>query len=75
MSEPVLITPGTIAAELRVPLHRVLRVLATRRHIVPAARAAGVRVYRDEAVAQVRHELSAIDARRHSRKGVQNVGA
>ena len=65
MAEHRLITPGTIAAELRAPLHRVLRVLATRAHIKPAARAGGVRVYRTEAIAQVRHELSAIDARRH----------
>ena len=65
MAEHTLITPGTIAAELRAPLHRVLRVLATRGHIKPAARAGGVRVYRAEAIAQVRHELSAIDARRH----------
>lgn len=75
MSEPRLLTPGLIAAELKVPLHRVVHVLATRAHIRPAARAGILRLYDQEAIAQVRHELSAIDARRHSRKGVQNVVA
>jgi hypothetical protein len=36
---PRLITVGVIAAELHVPLHRVLHVLGTRPHIQPAARA------------------------------------
>jgi hypothetical protein len=38
-TSPRLITPGVIASELRVPLHRVLHVLATRPHILPRARA------------------------------------
>jgi hypothetical protein len=61
---PKLITPGVIAAELQTPLHRVLNVLATREHIRPAARAGTLRLYSREAVAMVRHELNAIDARR-----------
>lgn len=57
-------TPGVLAADLGVPLHRVLYVLDTRKHIVPSARAGQLRLYDRQAVAQVRHELSAIDARR-----------
>jgi hypothetical protein len=66
---PQLTTPGVIAAELRVPLHRVLRVLATRRHIRPSARAGTIRLYDRQAVAMVRHELNAIDARRCRKAG------
>jgi hypothetical protein len=61
---PKLITPGVIATELDVPLHRILHVLATRQHIRPAARAGTLRLYDRRAVAMVRHELNAIDARR-----------
>jgi hypothetical protein len=53
-----------IASELNEPIHRVLNVLATRRHIRPVARAGTLRLYDRAAVAQVRHELNAIDARR-----------
>jgi hypothetical protein len=63
-SVPHLITPGVIAAELGVPLHRISRVLATRPHIRPVARAGTLRLYDRRAVAQVRHELNVIDARR-----------
>ncbi len=56
-------TPGVLATDLDVPLHRVLYVLRTRTHIAPSARAGRLRLYDREAVAQVRHELSAIDAR------------
>lgn len=66
---PRLRTPGVIAADLLEPLHRVLYVLRTREHIRPAARAGRLRLYDREAVAMVRHELNAIDARRGSRKG------
>lgn len=66
---PRLTTAGVIAAELRVPLHRVLRVLATRRHIKPSARAGNLRLYDRRAVAMVRHELSGIDARRCRHSG------
>ena len=70
---PRLITPGVIAAELREPLHRVLNVLATRAHIQPSARAGTLRLYDRRAVAMVRHELNAIDARR-CRQGVADAG-
>lgn len=63
-SVPRLITAGVIAGELHTPLHRVLRVLATRPHIRPSARAGNLRLYDMDAVAMVRHELNAIDARR-----------
>ena len=58
---PQLITPGVIASE---PLHRVVRVLATRQHIKPSARAGTIRLYDRRAVAMVRYELNLIDARR-----------
>lgn len=69
---PKLITPGVIATEVRAPLHRVLHILATRPHIQPAARAGTLRLYDRAAVAKVRHELSAIDARRQARKAVRH---
>ena len=66
---PQLRTPGRLASELGVPLHRVLHILATRKHITPTARAGTLRLYDAEAVAQVRHALNAQDARQ-SGKGV-----
>jgi hypothetical protein len=68
-SPPLLITPGVIAAELCVPLHRVLHVLATRQHIRPSARAGTLRLYDRQGVAMVRHEINAIDARRCRQEG------
>jgi hypothetical protein len=56
-------TPGIIAAELGVALHRVTHVLRTRKYIQPIARAGTLRLYTLEAVAMIRHELNAIDAR------------
>jgi hypothetical protein len=67
---PKLITAGVIAGELSQPLHRVLRVLATRPHIRPSARAGTLRLYDRRAVALVRQELNAIDARRCRRREV-----
>jgi hypothetical protein len=67
---PHLLTPGRIAAALAEPLHRVLHVLATRPHIRPSARAGTLRLYDRAAVAMVRHELNAIDARRCRRQEV-----
>ena len=64
MGEPKLITPGVIAEELREPLHRVLHVLATRKHIRPSARAGTLRLFDRRAVAMIRYELNLIDARR-----------
>ena len=61
---PSLITAGVIAGELQTPLHRVLHVLKTRPHIRPVARAGRLRLFQRRAIAMVRHELSAIDARR-----------
>lgn len=61
---PLLVTSGVIAAELGEPLHRVLHVLRTRPHIRPRARGGNLRLYDRDAVAQVRHELNAIDALR-----------
>ena len=61
---PVLLTPGRIAALLGVPIGRVLYVLQTRPHIQPSARAGVLRLFDRRAVALVRHELNAIDARR-----------
>ena len=62
-SIPRLRTPGVLAADLDVPLHRVLYVLRTRAHIMPSARAGRLRLYDLEAVALIRHELNVIDAR------------
>jgi len=61
---PQLITVGVMVAELKRPLHRILHVLATRKHIRPAARAGRLRLYNRNSMAMVRHELNAIDARR-----------
>jgi hypothetical protein len=71
-SEPTLLTPGVIAAQLGVALHRVLHVLATRPHIQPAARAGTLRLYDSQAVAMVREQIAAIEARR-SRQGAPNA--
>ena len=61
---PVLITAGVIASELGQPIHRVVRVLATRPWIKPAALAGRVRLFDRRAIEQVRAELAAIDRRR-----------
>ena len=62
-------TPGVLAAELGVPLHRVEYVLQSRPHIKPSARAGRLRLYDRRAVALIRHELNAIGARRFGREG------
>ena len=61
---PKLTTPGVMAAELGIPLHRVLHILNSRRHIQPSARAGTLRLYSKDAIVMVRHELSAQDARK-----------
>ena len=66
-SPPRLLTTGQLATELRQPVHRILYVLSTRRHIQPSALSGVSRVYDSRAKAQLRHELSAIDARRAAR--------
>ncbi|MGZ0172944.1 MAG: hypothetical protein ACKVHE_25700 [Planctomycetales bacterium] len=68
-SPPKLRTPGVIARELNVPLHRVLHVLSSRSHIAPVATAGNLRLYDRQAVAQVRRELNSIDARRANMGG------
>lgn len=72
-SPPRLLTPGTIAEELRQPVRRVQYVLATRQHIRPSALAGIVRLYDRHAMAQVRHELNAIDARRAEREAARHA--
>ena len=62
-------TPGVLAVDLDVPLHRVLYVLQSRDHIKPSARAGRLRLYDREALALIRHELNSIDAWRASREG------
>ena len=64
MAIPQTITPGIIAQQIGVPLHRVIRILDTRPHIRPLARTGRIRLYSREAIAMVRHELHTIDARR-----------
>ena len=61
---PKLATIGEIARLMNVPSHRVEYILRTRPSIRPRAVAAGARCFDDDAIAQVRHELNAIDARR-----------
>ena len=69
---PTLLTTLRIAEHLAVPLPRVVYILATRRHILPAARAGTIRLYDQKALALVRHELNRIDARRRG-KGANDV--
>ena len=61
---PKLVTVGVIAAELGVSVDRVCRVLRVNRHIKARAYAGNVRLFDNAAIAQVRHELNAVDARR-----------
>lgn len=65
MSErlPKMRTPSIIASILNVPVHRVLYILHSRPHIQPAAKAGTTRLYDLQAVAMIRHELNAIDAK------------
>lgn len=65
---PRLLTSGRLAAELGVPVHRVVYVLATRKHIRPVARAGTLRLYSRATLALLRHELAGIDARREGVK-------
>src|SRR5207253_8449144 len=64
---PSLLTAGRIADELGVSLQRVAYILASRRHITPVARAGTLRLFDRNAVAKVRHELNAIDAKQTRR--------
>jgi len=71
-TEPKMLTAGRIAEAANAPLHRVLRILATRPHIRPAARAGTLRLYDRKVVEMVRLELYAIDARRKVCKEVNH---
>lgn len=68
MSEPLppprLLTIGLLAARLGVSISRVEYILRTRPHIKPRAYAGFVRVFCNETIALVRHEINAIDAQR-----------
>jgi hypothetical protein len=68
-SIPKLKTPGVLADDLGVPLHRVTYLLRTRRHIKPAATAGRLRLYGRDTLAMLRHELNATDARRDGEAG------
>ena len=61
---PKLVTVGVIAAELGVPVDRVCRILRARPHIEPRAYAGNVRLFDNATIAQVRQELSALEAHR-----------
>jgi len=63
-SLPKLATVGEISRLLRAPIHRIEYVLRTRPHISARAVAGRARCFDDNAIAQIRHELNAIDARR-----------
>ena len=60
---PKLVTVGVIAEEVGVSVDRVSRILRSRPHIRPRAYAGNTRLFDNAAIAQVRHELNAIDAR------------
>jgi hypothetical protein len=59
-----LVTLGDIARRLGESLERVRRILATRPHIRPVARAGNTRVYSVSVIAQVQDEIDAIEQRR-----------
>lgn len=69
---PRLVTVGVIASELGVRVDRVLRVLRTRSYIRPKAYAGTVRLFDNTAIAQVRHEINAIDARCEARRACRD---
>ncbi len=66
-SAPSLLTLGRMSELLKTPRHRVAYVLRTRHHIRPTAMAGRVRLYNRASLAQVRHSLNAIDARKGGR--------
>lgn len=65
-----IVTPGDIARELGEAWHRVAYVLKRRPHIRPLRRVGAVCAYAPEAVALVRAELAAIDARRPATRSI-----
>jgi len=56
-------TTGLLASELGVSIHQVLYIIKSR-EIKPAAYAGHIRLYDQEGIALIRHELNAIAARR-----------
>ena len=66
---PRLITPGVIAQRCNEPLSTASSDTRHTRTHWRCSRAGNVRLYDSEAVALVRHELHAIDARRASSPG------
>lgn len=60
---PHLLTIGKIANILAIPDYRV-RYIVDSREIEPSAYAGCYRLFDREAVARIRHELNAIEARR-----------
>lgn len=65
-SVPKLRTLAIVADELGVKPYQVEYVLRTRPHIQPVARAGIIRLFDREAVAAIRHALTAIAARKAS---------
>lgn len=61
---PTLRTPGVLASDLDVPLHRVLYLLRTRANIKPVARAGSLRLYDAHALTLLRTELDCMDCRK-----------
>jgi len=59
-------TIGRLAEKLHQPVSRIAYVIRTRPHIQHVAVAGRTRLFDEQAVAQVRHELNAIDARQAS---------
>jgi len=61
-TKPQLVTVGVIAAELGVSVDKVSRLLRSRPHIEPRAYAGNIRLFDNATIAQVRQELSALEA-------------
>lgn len=64
---PQLITVGVIAKCLGTNPERVRRIISTRPHIHPIAYVNHTRLFTNETIALVRHEINAIDAKRRDR--------
>ncbi len=66
--DPVkLLTTGLIAKKQRTTPERI-RYIVSRRHIQASAMAGNTKLYDNPALARIRHELNAIDARRSERE-------
>jgi hypothetical protein len=60
---PELNTPGKVAQQLGVPVHRVQYVLRSRPHLRPAATAGRLRLFDDETIELIKAELERIGSR------------